>query len=127
MNRAVVDASAVLAFAFRESGWQAAEPLLVGSLINAVNAAEVTSRVMARGASLAEARSLMAGLLMDVSPLDSEQALLTGQLHRETRPYGLSLADCACLALARARHLPAVTADRAWRDLPLGVEIVLIR
>lgn len=127
MNRAVVDASAVLAFALREAGWETAEPLLVGSLINAVNAAEVTSRVMARGASLAEARLLMSGLHLDVAPLDSEQALLTGELHRRTRDYGLSLADCACLALARARRLPAVTADRAWRDLPLDVEIVLIR
>jgi len=122
-----VDASAVLAFALREPGWNTAEPLLVGSLINAINVAEVTSRVMAHGASLAEARLLVSELHLDVASLEPEQAFLTGELHRETRAYGLSLADCACLALARARRLPAVTADRAWADLAIDVEVVLIR
>lgn len=123
----MVDASAVLAVAFREPGWEAARPLVVGALINAVNAAEVASKVMARGATPAEARVLLDAHYIDVVPLDAEQALLTGEMHRNTRAHGLSLADCACLALARSRDLPAVTADRAWRALPLDVEVVLIR
>ncbi len=56
-----------------------------------------------------------------------EQAFLAGELHRQTRPLGLSLGDCACLVLARSRGLPALTADRAWQGLPLDLEIVLIR
>lgn len=117
----------MLAYAFHEAGWERAEPLLRGALISAVNAAEVTSRYMADGDGLAEARALLDDLYLEISPFDAEQALLTGELHRQTRAYGLSLADCACLALARTRSLPTVTADRAWRALPLDVEIVLIR
>jgi len=117
----------VLAFAYQEAGWERAEPLLRGALISAVNAAEVTSRYMAEGESLAEARALIDDLYLEISPFDAEQGFLTGELHRQTRASGLSLADCACLVLARTLGLPTVTADRAWRALPLDVEIVLIR
>ena len=127
MNRAVADASAVLAFAFREAGWETAMPLLRGSLISAVNAAEVTSRYIAEGGSMTLTRGMLDDLYVVVSPFDAEQAFRTGELHRQTRPYGLSMGDCACLALARARNLPVVTADRAWRSLPLDLEVVLIR
>ncbi len=101
--------------------------MLHGSLISAVNSAEVTSRYMAKGDSLAEARAVLEDLHIEIVPFDSVQAYLTGELHRQTRPYGLSLADCACLALARSQGFPAVTADKAWRSLPLDVEVVLIR
>lgn len=127
MNRAVADASAVLAFAFREAGWETAMPLLRGSLISAVNAAEVTSRYIAEGGSMTSTRGMLDDLYVVVSPFDAEQAFHTGELHRQTRPYGLSMGDCACLALARGRNLPVVTADRAWRSLPLDLEVVLIR
>ena len=127
MNRAVADASAVLAFAFREAGWETAAPLLRAALISAVNAAEVTSRYMVEGGSSAATRAVLDDLYLEISPFDAEQAYLTGELHRQTRAYGLSLGDCACLALARSQGLPVVTADRAWRALPLDLEIVLIR
>lgn len=49
------------------------------------------------------------------------------RLRPATRHAGLSLADRACLALARRLGVPAVTADRAWGDLDVGVEVRLIR
>jgi PIN domain nuclease of toxin-antitoxin system len=66
-------------------------------------------------------------LLLDISPLDADLAYRTGELHRRTRPNGLSLADCACLSLAKLHGLPAVTADRAWAGVELDQEIVLVR
>jgi ribonuclease VapC len=46
-----------------------------------------------------------------------------------TKPFGLSLGDHACLALAKRENLPALTADHSWlRAAPLvGVEVRLIR
>jgi PIN domain nuclease of toxin-antitoxin system len=44
-----------------------------------------------------------------------------------TRHLGLSLADRACLALARRRSARVVTADRTWAGLAVGVEIETIR
>jgi PIN domain nuclease of toxin-antitoxin system len=40
---------------------------------------------------------------------------------------GLSLGDRACLALASALGLPAITADRRWPSLALGVEVRVLR
>jgi ribonuclease VapC len=58
---------------------------------------------------------------------DEEQAFLAGLLYPQVQPFGLSLGDRACLALARQVAGTAVTADRAWEKLDLGVEIQLIR
>jgi ribonuclease VapC len=39
----------------------------------------------------------------------------------------LSLGDRACLALALSRSIPALTADRDWKKLKVGLSIVVIR
>jgi ribonuclease VapC len=44
-----------------------------------------------------------------------------------TKTHGLSLADRACLALAKRLDIPIVTADRDWADLNLGITLQLIR
>ena len=44
-----------------------------------------------------------------------------------TRKAGLSLADRACLALALDLGATAVTADRAWAKVDVGVEVKVIR
>lgn len=62
-----------------------------------------------------------------IVPFDPGDAERTGDLHDSTRAAGLSLADRACLALAGRLGVPAVTADRAWADLDVGVEIVCVR
>jgi len=45
------------------------------------------------------------------------------RLGRPTR----SLGDRACLALATARGLPVLSADRSWARRDVGVEVQLIR
>ena len=55
------------------------------------------------------------------------QAQVAGTLRAGTRQAGLSLGSRACLALALTLDLPVYTTDRAWRDLPLDVEVRLIR
>jgi PIN domain nuclease of toxin-antitoxin system len=65
--------------------------------------------------------------LLRVEPLDTEDALKIAQLRPATRGVGLSLADRACLALASRFGLPALTTDRAWLGLEVGVEVVVVR
>lgn len=62
-----------------------------------------------------------------MAPFDTDLALRAALLRNSTRPYGLSLGDRACLALARREGLPVLTADRSWAKLDVGVEVVLIR
>jgi PIN domain nuclease of toxin-antitoxin system len=48
-------------------------------------------------------------------------------MHAITQGQGLSLGDRACLALARWLTATALTTDRAWSRLGLGVPIEVIR
>ena len=66
---------------------------------------------------------------MEAVPLSVEQAQLSAALRLATRAIGLSLGDRACLALARDRGLPAVTAERRWPDVAedAGVVVEVIR
>ena len=58
---------------------------------------------------------------------DRETAIAAAGLLRPTAALGLSLGDRACLALARLRNVPAVTADRAWGRLDLDIAIEVRR
>jgi PIN domain nuclease of toxin-antitoxin system len=62
-----------------------------------------------------------------VVDFDLQQALFAGELARLTRPFGLSLGDRACLALAASRGATAWTTDTEWKKLKVGVKIHLVR
>lgn len=95
--------------------------------MSAVNVAEVVSRLADTGMNAAEVRSLVGTLGLEVAPFDEELAHATGMLRLTTRDKGLSLGDRACLALAKHLAFPALTADRGWAELDIGVEVTLIR
>lgn len=62
-----------------------------------------------------------------LEPLTDADCIEIALLRPLTKARGLSLADRACLALARRLNVPVVTADREWADLNLGVIVQLIR
>lgn len=124
---AVFDSSALLAIAFRESGAEVAARALSGALLSAVNAAEVVSRLVDSGASPADAQATLLAFGLTIHPFDTAQAIDAGLLRAATRQLGLSLGDRACMALARRERARAITADRSWAALDLGIEIELIR
>jgi PIN domain nuclease of toxin-antitoxin system len=60
-------------------------------------------------------------------PFDEPPAYVTASIHERTRGQGLSFGDCACLALALSRNVPAVTAERKWDEFDVGVQVIKIR
>ncbi|MGH7022942.1 MAG: type II toxin-antitoxin system VapC family toxin [Caulobacteraceae bacterium] len=122
-----LDASALLCLIHREPGWEAVRAGLPGSRIGAVNLSEVIARMSERGMTAEAIDSALRLLDLRVVDFDADQARVTGLLRRETRAAGLSLGDRACLALAAKLGATALTADRAWRDVEVGVKIELIR
>lgn len=126
MNEAVLDASAVLALLLGEPGAARVGETLPGALMSSVNLAEVISKFCERGMPVAASAQAVDALGIEVVPFDTEQARLTGELRPLTRSAGLSLGDRACLALARQRGMPAITADAAWASLP-GFDVIVIR
>lgn len=75
----------------------------------------------------AAVRSVVLALSITSVDFDGDQALLAGQLRRQTRHRGLSLGDRACLALALTQKGTVYTTDRAWLSLELGLEIRITR
>ncbi len=127
MSEYVLDASALLAMMFGESGAEKVVQLLPVVEISAVNLAEVAAKMQERGVPDAEIERDIADLRLSVVPFDAEQALSSGKLRLRTRGLGLSLGDRACLALALTRGLPAVTMDRGWAELEIGAEVIVAR
>jgi len=123
----VLDASAILAVARGERGSEIVAEHIFKSLTCAVNLTEVVSRLLDFGAPVDEIGPRLSRLTAQIAPFDRDLALEAGLLRDATRHKGLSLGDRACLALAMREKLPAMTADTAWSDLDLGVEVVLIR
>ncbi len=95
--------------------------------MSAVNVAEVVGKLAQSGMNEDEIRVAIATLGVEVVPFDAESAIAAGMLTPDTRSSGLSLGDRACLAMARSLAMPALTSDRAWADLDIGVEVRLIR
>jgi len=123
----VLDASAVLAVILNEPGNQRVLPFLEGGLFSTVNLAEVHTRLLQRGVPAEDAWSGISGLQCEVCFFSDAQARIAAEVIGKTRPYGLSLGDRACLALAIEREATVYTTDRAWRELSLGVPIEVIR
>ena len=130
----MLDASPVLALLRNEPGAGLVEQVLLsaGAVASAVNWAEVLTRLVEDGEDVEGAALRLAGLsvpgaTLAVYPFDEAQARVAAGLRPATRRAGLSLADRACLALAATLDLPAVTADRAWAQLQMSVQVRLIR
>ena len=88
---------------------------------------EALTKLTDAGDSLATARLRCSAIGAEIVPLDEDLAVAAAALRDATRRRGLSLGDRTCLALALSQGAPAMTADRAWEGLDVGVEIILIR
>jgi ribonuclease VapC len=126
---AVLDASALLAYLQAESGGQAVREWMMGSstgpFISAINWSEVVQKSTARGRSAQERRGELTDMGLTILTFAVEDAEAAAALWPLARH--LSLADRACLALAARLDVPALTTDRAWIGIDLGVEVQLIR
>ena len=127
MSEIVLDASALMAVLRAEPSAAAVEAVLDHAAISTVNLSEVQAKLVARGTAAEIAWTSLINLDLDVVDFDVSQAKVAGDLRPLTRVQGLSLGDRACLALARVLGLPAMTADRAWAGLDVGIEIRTIR
>ncbi len=126
MPRAVLDTSALLALINRERGADQVAGVLADAVLSTVNCAEVYSKLSERQMPAAAFDTILR-VVATVIDFDIGLARRAGELRAATRHVGLSLGDRACLALAEREGLPAVTAERLWGELDVGVAIQLIR
>jgi ribonuclease VapC len=128
MSSAVLDASALLALIYQEQGGDIVEQAIErGAAIGTVNVAEVASQLRDAGMPDGAIREALEALDLAVHAFDRPLAYQAGLLRSHTGPAGLSLGDRACLALAAELGLPALTSDRTWAGLAVGITIQVIR
>jgi ribonuclease VapC len=127
VNDVVLDASALLAVLRGEPGAERVESRLEGASVGTVNLSEVVAKLTDDGVPEADVRRAIGRLELDVHAFDAKHAYIAGVLRRSTRAFGLSFGDRACLALAQSLGALALTADRSWSQLDLGVAIEVIR
>lgn len=126
-SEVVLDASALLALMKAERGAERVAAVIDQAVIGTVNLAEVISKFVREGIAIGVIREWIAALELDIRPFESELAYAAGALLPATGSRGLSFGDRACLALARELGCTALTADRAWRDVDVGVAVEVIR
>ena len=129
MPKAVVATAAILAVLPREPGSDVVETYYPQGIVSSVNLSEVAAKLCDLGMGAEEAGGLLSALGLEVRVFDETQALAVGALREVTPSRGLSVGDRACLALARAEGVPAVTTDRNWEAVSnqLRADVVVIR
>jgi len=123
----VLDASALLAYLLQEPGAAVVDGLLGDARITSVNWAEVVQKSLSAGVEVRGMREELQALGMQVEPFVAVDGEKAGQLWLLTRQQGLSLGDRACLSLGLRLGLKVVTCDRAWAELPLELEVQVLR
>ena len=127
MDEVVLDASAVLAYIYGEPGAEVVAPALDRAIVSSVNLSEVVAKLAESGSSHGQIRRDLNRLDMRIVPFDEDQAYRAGMMRPATRRFGLSLGDRACLALGQIINSPVMTAERVWPEVPLDLEVQLIR
>lgn len=121
----VLDSSAVLAWLQGEPGGGQVRALLDVSVIGAANWSEILQKAQQHGAVAHDVGRLLRALGTRVEPVEERDGERAARLWTAS-PF-LSLGDRLGLALAERLALPAVTADAAWAETEIGVEVRLLR
>lgn len=127
MAEAVLDASAILALIRQEPGAETVADVIGKCIASTVNGCEAVAKLVERGVPPETAEDIVFSLPFEMVDFDRRLAAAAGRMWLRGSEAGLSLGDRACLALAEATRLPAITADKQWRHFRSTVEIRYIR
>lgn len=126
-NKIVFDSSAILALLNEEAGKEVVSENLDRAVVSTVNIVEVATVLIRKGLNSGEIFNLLKETFLHIEDFDLEQSVIAASIDEVTKHQGLSLGDRACLALAKSKNLPVLTADKVWKGLKLKINIQLIR
>ena len=94
--------------------------------MSTVNYSEVLKKTIERGGTGDAAASFVRGLSIAIIPFDEALASVGAGLYPQTKEFGLSLADRACLALGIQRNCKVLTSERRLALPSLSIKVNLI-
>jgi ribonuclease VapC len=122
-NQVVLDTSAILALLAMEEGHEVVAENLENAVVSSVTFFEVLEILISKGLDYKEAAQSLKDTFPNIEQFNAEQVIIASAPDNSKLSFG----DRACLALAKSRNLPVLTADKVWKELDLGVEVQLIR
>jgi ribonuclease VapC len=123
--KAILDASALLAWLQNEPSAAVVEEVLPESAISSLNWSEVLQKSLAHGVDITGLRQDLEALGLVILPFDGDAAEQAARLW--SAGSSLSLADHAGLALGMQHGVPVLTADRLWTQVSVGATVRLVR
>jgi PIN domain nuclease of toxin-antitoxin system len=124
----VFDTSALICLIKEEKGSGKVQQYLEDEVfMSAINLAEFFSWFCLNGNDVAKAQEFILETQIKIIDFDSSEALESGKLITQTKKYGLSLGDRACLNLSKKLGKKVVTADMIWLKLADKFEVELVR
>ena len=123
----ILDTSALIALIHREPGWEIVQAVLGHSATCAIHLTEAITKLTRKGGEPRLVERYLRALAIRILPWDEELAWESRDLAPFARTHGLSLADRACLAMARHLDAVAMTSDPEWEKLNPDVRVVLFR
>lgn len=126
-NKIVFDSSAILALLNEESGKEVVSENLDRAMVSAINIVEVATVLIRKGLDSEAIFNLLKETFLHIEDFNLDQAIIASSIDELTKHHGLSLGDRACLALAKHKNLPVLTADKAWKEFDLGIKVQLTR
>ena len=122
----VLDASALLAFAFNEAGGEAIPEALQDKstrvVMSAVNWSEFIQKCLQKSVSIDGVLDELTAEGLRVLPVDAALADAAARLWADTKAKGLSLGDRMCLALGASLNATVWTTDKAWASVQAKVK-----
>ena len=118
----VLDTSAILALLSMEEGHEIVAENLENAVVSSVNLSEVITVLVRRGLKHEDVAQSLKDTFPQIEEFTAEQAIIAASFVEPELSFG----DRACLALAKSKNLPVLTADKIWQDLELGIEVQLI-
>lgn len=126
MSQHLLDASAFLALALNERGWEFVADRLETSVIGQVNLAEAVTILAKREMPEAEIRQTVTDIGVPVLGSSGSLAFAVGLLWPRTRKFGCSLGDRYCLATAQLIEATILTSDARLIEAAATVNVTAV-
>ncbi len=118
-DQVVLDTTAILALLAMEEGHEVIAENLENAVVSSVTLSEVITILVRRGLKHEDVAQSLKDTFPQVEAFNAEQAIIAASFVEGELSFG----NRACLALARCKGLPVLTANTNVKELELGIKL----